>query len=80
MARYEKRQPRIILKEMNIQDVISTLRSVAQTTDIDSAYNAKDTVEGNLSKKTGVFIPDSMDEANIMRSKVMEVFNRVFMF
>jgi len=75
MARYEQRQPRIPLKDMTIQEVINTLRSVAQTTDKDLAYNSEDTIEGNLSKKTGVFIPDSMDEANIMRSKVMEVFN-----
>ena len=48
---------------------------MAQTTDKDLAYNSKDTIEGNLSKKTGGFIPDNMDEANIVRSKVMEVFN-----
>ena len=67
---------------MTIQEVINTLRSVAQTTDKDSVYNSENTIEGSLSKKTGVFIPDeanimnsSMDEANIMRSKVMEVFN-----
>ena len=35
MARYEKRQSGIPLKEMTI----NTLRSVAQTTDKDSAYN-----------------------------------------
>ena len=75
MARNDQRQPRIPLKELTIQEVINILRSVAQTTDKDSAYNSDDTIEGNLSKKTGVFIPDSMDEANIMRSKVMEVFN-----
>ena len=57
-----------------MQEVINTLRSGAQTTDKDSAYNSEDTIEGNLTKKTGGFIPDSMDEANIMRSKVMKVF------
>ena len=75
MARYEQRKLRLPLQDMTIQEVINTLRSVAQTTDKDSAYNSEDTIEGNLAKKTGFFIPDSMDDANIMRSKVMEVFN-----
>ena len=48
---------------------------MAQTTDKDSSYNSEDTIAVNLAKKTGVFIPDSMDDANIMRSKVMDVFN-----
>ena len=61
MARYEQRQPRIPLQEMTIQDVINKLRSVAQTRDTDSAYNSEDTIEGNVSKKNGVFIPDCMD-------------------
>ena len=43
--------------------------------DRDSTYNSEDTIEGNLSKKTGYFILDSVDEANIIESKVMEVFN-----
>ena len=54
MARYEQRQPRIPLKEITIQDVINTLMSVAQTTDKDLAYNSEDTIEDNLSKKTGI--------------------------
>ena len=53
MARYEQRKPRLPLKDMSIQEVINTLRSVAQTTDKDSAYNSEDTIEGNLSKKHG---------------------------
>ena len=75
MAHYEQRKPRLLFKEMTIQEVINTLRSVAQTTDKDSVYNSEYNIEGNLAKKTGAFIPDSMDYANIMRSKVMEVFN-----
>ena len=60
---------------MTIQEFINTLRSVVQTTDRDLANNFEGTTEGNLSKKTGDFIPNSMDEANIIRSKVMEVFS-----
>ena len=73
-ALYEQRQPRIPLrglyKEMTIQEFINMLRLVTQTTDKDSTYNSEDTIEGNLSKKTRVFIPDNMD--------VMEVFNSYF--
>jgi hypothetical protein len=53
MARSEQRKPRLPLKDMSIQEVINTLRSVAQTTDKDSAYNSEDTIEGNLAKKQG---------------------------
>ena len=53
MARHEQRKPRLPLKEITIQEVINTLRSVAQTTDNNSAYNSEDTIEGNLSEKPG---------------------------
>ena len=32
-------------------------------------------MEGNLTKEMGILLPDSMDDANIMSSKVFEVFH-----
>ena len=47
---------------MSLQEVINTLRSVAQSTDKESAYKANDTIEGNLTHKTGSILPDRMEE------------------
>ena len=61
---------------MTVQEVINILRTVAHTTDKEeSAYNSKDTLEGNQTKRTGSILPDSMDDANTMRAKVFEVYN-----
>ena len=65
----------IMIKNLPIQEVINTLRSVAHTTDKESVYNSEDTLEGNLTKRTGSVLSDSMDEANVMRAKVFEVYN-----
>jgi len=64
-----------MIKNLPIQEVINTLRSVAHTTDKESVYNSEDTLEGNLTKRTGSVLSDSMDEANVMRAKVFEVYN-----
>ena len=64
-----------MIKNLPIQEVINTLRSVANTTDKESAYNSEDTLEGNLTKRTGSVLPDSMDEANVMRAKIFEMYN-----
>ena len=75
MYRSERRLPRVPYKTLPIQEVINTLRSVAHTTDKESAFNSEDTLEGNLTKRTGSVLPDSMDEANVMRAKIFEVYN-----
>jgi hypothetical protein len=36
-------------------------------------YNAQDTVENNLIKGTGHYVPDDMEEAQTMRFQVMSV-------
>ena len=36
-------------------------------------YNPQDTVENNLIKGTGYYVPDDMDEAQTMRFHVMSV-------
>ena len=40
--------------------------------DINAMYNAQNTVENNLIKGTGHYVPDDMDEAQ-MRFQVMSV-------
>ena len=75
MYRSEQRLPRVTYKNLPVQEVINTLRSVAHTTDKESAFNSEDTLEGNLTKRTGSVLPDSMDEANVMRAKIFEVYN-----
>jgi len=76
MARYGQRKLRISLKDLSIQEVINALKSVAQTADKVASFNTDDAIEGNVRKLMEIFIPDSMDDANIMRHKAMEVFNR----
>jgi hypothetical protein len=61
MYRCEQRLPRVPYKTVPIQEVINMLRSVAHTTDKESAFNSEDTLEGNLTKRTGSVLPDSMD-------------------
>ena len=74
MSRSEQRLPRVPLHSLNVQEAINMLRSVAHTTDKESAYS-EDTFEGNLTKWTGSILPNSMDDANTMRTKVFEVCN-----
>ena len=50
------------------------LRTVAHTTDKESAYNFEDTLEGNFNKRTSSILPDSIDGSNTMRAKVFEVY------
>ena len=75
MYRSEQRLPRMPYKNLPIQEVNNTLGSVAHTTDKESAFNSEDTLEGNLTKRTGSVLPDSMDEANVMRAKIFEMYN-----
>ena len=73
ISRSEQRLSRVHLQSVTVQEVINTLRTVVHTTDKESAYNSEDTPEGNLTKKTGSILSDSMDDANTMRAKVFEV-------
>ena len=61
------------LEDLEVSDVIQTLRGVAAGTDINAVYNPQDTVENNLIKGTGHYVPDDMDEAQTMRFQVMSV-------
>ena len=70
MSRNEQRLPSVHLQSLTVQKLINTLRTVVHTTDKESTYNSDDTLEGNLTKKTGSIFPDSMDDANTMRTKV----------
>ena len=47
---------------------------MAHRTDIESAYNFEDTLEGNLTKRTSFILPDSIDGSDTMRAKVFEVY------
>ena len=69
MSRSEQHLPRAHLHSLTIQEVINTLRTVAQTMDKESVYNSGDAFEGNQTKRTGSILPDSMDDANAMRAK-----------
>ena len=40
-------------EDISLKEVVNTLRSVAQSTDEESAYNADDTIAGNITRKTG---------------------------
>ena len=42
---------------------------------INATYNTQDTVENNLIKGTGHYVPDNMEEAQTMRFKVMSILN-----
>ena len=75
ISRGEQRLARVPLNSLTVQEVSNMLRSVAHTTNKEFAYNSEDTLEGNLTKRTGSIIPDSMDDANTMRAKVFEVYN-----
>jgi len=75
MSRSEQRLPRVPLQSLTVQEVINTLRTVAHTTDKEFAYSSENTFEGNLTKRTGSILPDSMDDAKTMRTKVFEVYN-----
>jgi hypothetical protein len=68
MTRSERQLPRVSLEDLDITDVIQTLRGVAAGTDINAMYNPQDTVENNLIKRTGPYVPDNMEEAQTMRS------------
>ena len=71
--RSERQLPSVTLEDLEVSDVIQTLRGVAAGTDINAMYNAQDTVENNLIKGTGHYVPDDMDEAQTMRFQVMSV-------
>jgi hypothetical protein len=73
MNRSERQLPRVTLEDLEVSDVIQTLRGVAAGTDINAMYNPQDTVENNLIKGTGHYVPDDMDEAQTMRFHVMSV-------
>ena len=67
MTRSKRQLPRVSLEDLDITDVIHTLRGVAAGTDINAMYNPQDTVENNLIKGTGPYVPDNMEEAQTMR-------------
>ena len=46
---------------------------VAAGTDINTMYNPEDTVENNLIKGTGHYVPDDMDKTQTMRLQVMSL-------
>ena len=48
MNRSERLLPRVTLEDLEINDVIQTLRGVSSGTDINAMYNTQDTVENNL--------------------------------
>ena len=47
------------------------MSGVAIETDMNTIYNSQDTVESNLIKGTGHYVPDNLKEAQTMRFKVM---------
>ena len=61
------------LEDLEVNDVIQTLRGVAAGMDINAMYNPQDTVENILIKVPGHYVPDDMDEAQTMRFQVMSV-------
>ena len=71
MSRSKRQLPRVTLDELEISDVIQTLRGVAAGTDINTTYDTRDTVENNLIKGTGHYFPNNMEEAQTMRFQVM---------
>ena len=73
MTRSERQLPRVSLEDLDITDVIQTLRDVAAWTDINAIYNPQDKVENNLIKGTGPYVPDNMEEAQTMRFQIMSV-------
>ena len=73
MSRSELQIPRVKLDELEISDVIQTLRGVAAGTDINATYNTQDTVEINLIKGTEHYVPDNMEEAQTMRLQDMSI-------
>ena len=75
MSRSEWQLPRVTLDELEISDVIQTLRGVMAGADINVTYNTQDTVENNLIKGTGHYVPDNMEEARTMRFQVMSILN-----
>ena len=75
MTRSERQLPRVSLEDLDITDVIQTLRDVAAGTDINAIYNPQDTVENNIIKGTGPNVQDNMEEAQTMRYQVMSVLN-----
>ena len=73
--RLERQLPHVTLDELEISDVIQTLRGVTAGTDINETYNTQDTVENNLIKGTGHYVPDNIEEAQTIRFQVMSILN-----
>jgi len=71
----ERQLPRVTLDELEISDVIKTLRGVAAGMDINVTYNTQDMVENNLIKGTRHYVPDNIEEAQTMRFQVMSLLN-----
>ena len=68
ISRGEQRLARVPLNSLTVQEISNMLRSVAHTTNKEFAYNSEDTLEGNLTKRTGSIIPDSMDDLHACKS------------
>ena len=71
MTRSERQLPRVTF-DLEVNDVIQTLRRVAAATEMKTMHNPQDTVENNLIKGTARYVPD-MEEAHAMWFEVMSV-------
>ena len=56
--RSERQLPRVTLEDLEVNDVIQTLRGVSAGTDINAMYNPQDSNENNIIKGTGYYVPD----------------------
>ena len=71
MTQSERQLPRVSLEDLDITDVIQTLR--ASGPDINAMYDPQDTVENNLINGPGSLCSRQQEEAQTMRFQVMSV-------
>ena len=64
--------PRVTLDDLEVTDVIQTLRGVAAGYDINAMFCSQDTVD-NFINGTRHYVPDNMEEAQTMRFQVIPV-------
>jgi hypothetical protein len=76
MARAERNLPREPLEGHSAREVIEILRYASEGTSL-ALYNAQDTLTNNLLKASGLYIPDTIQEAVDMRHKVMDLMAHV---
>ena len=70
LTRYKRQLPR---KNLDIKDIIRLLQCGAETSGNNATYNSEDTFENKLFKITGTFVPDNMEEAQMMRFQIMKM-------